>query len=91
MKYKLVNYFDVWGDAKEGWTVNNQCYVGDSPLGDTFYLADDVTAREVLRFLVGIRFLSTSDGRRLHVDMVGDALEVYERKGMKPLCAFIPA
>lgn len=23
--YSLINYFDVWGNAKDGWEVNNLC------------------------------------------------------------------
>ena len=91
MMYKLVDYFDVWGNADDGWEVNNQCYVGESPLGDTFYLDMTASKKDILEFLVSIHFLSSSDMRRLCVDMAGEAIEVYERKGMRPLCAFVPA
>lgn len=26
--YKLVNYFDVWGNENDGWEVNNLCTEG---------------------------------------------------------------
>ena len=90
-EYKLIHYFDVWGNAKEGWEINNQCYVGNSPMGDTFYLSDDLTKKEILEYLVKIQFLNTSDMRKLYVDeFSSDMIEIYERKGMKPLCRFDP-
>ena len=26
MKIRITNYFDVWGNAKDGWEVNNLCH-----------------------------------------------------------------
>lgn len=89
-KYCLINYFDVWGNETDGWEVNDQCYVGDDLMGDTFYITDDATNKEILNYLVEIGFLTTSDMRKLAVDQYTYAgrIEIYERKGMKPLCAF---
>lgn len=27
--YRIVNYFDVWGNEKDGWEVNNVCQHGE--------------------------------------------------------------
>ena len=55
MKYVCVtNYFDVWGNKKEGFTVNNQChdyYTTKSPM---------ISKDEFLRFLKRINFLRKS-------------------------------
>lgn len=55
MKISVTNYFDVWGNKKDGWEVNNWC-------------ADEYTVRKfdifdkqaVLRFLKRIDFLLPS-------------------------------
>ena len=89
-KYRLINYFDVWGNAEDGWTINDQCYVGDAPGGDVFCIADDATDKDIAKYLVDINFLNTTDLRRLYVDrntFIG-AIEICERKGMRPLCCF---
>ena len=80
--WQLINYFDVWGNEKDGWEVNNQCVEFDD-----LYLAEDVTNKEILTYLKQIEFLATDDMRRLVVEDYGDLIEIYERKGMKPLCS----
>ena len=80
--YALINYFDVWGNAKDGWEVNNACVEFDD-----LQITDDATHKDILNYLKDINFLSTSDMRRLVVDDWGSVLEIYERKGMKPLCS----
>jgi len=81
-KYSLINYFDVWGNAKDGWEVNNQCVEYDD-----LYISDDCTHKEILTYLKQTGFLTTSDMRRLVVDSCcSDGIEIFERKGMKPIC-----
>lgn len=80
-KYSLVNYFDVWGNAKDGWEVNNQCIEFDD-----LVITNDATEKEILNYLVQIGFLATSDRRRIRLEEYAiDALEIYEVKGHKPL------
>lgn len=78
--YDLINYFDVLGNAKDGWEVNNQCVEATD-----LYIAPDSTDKEVLKFLVQIKFLSTSDRRRVGVEWYGDGYEIYAVKGHKPI------
>ena len=69
--YSLVNYFDVWGNAKDGWEVT---------------ITDDATDKEILDYLVQIGFLATSDMRKVKIDTTdGDMMEIYAVKGMQPL------
>lgn len=77
--YTLINYFDVWGNAKDGWIVNNQCVECD------VHISPDATDKEICEFLRIIGFLKTSDMRRLEVEDYGDTIEICERKGHKPL------
>ena len=83
--YNLRNYFDVWGNETDGWEVNNSCIEFDD-----LVISDESTNKEILSFLKLIGFLTTDDMRRLVVENHGDLIEVYERKGYKPLCALMP-
>ncbi len=80
-KYRLVNYFDVWGNAKDGWEVNNQCIEFDD-----LWITDDTTEKEILKYLMDIHFLSTCDRRRVRIDDYAmDVMEIYAVKGHMPL------
>ena len=79
-KYRLVNYFGVWGNEKEGYEVNNLCTEADD-----LYISNDCTMKEIAKFLVSIGFLTTSDMRRIYLLDDGDLIEIYQRKGMYPL------
>ena len=79
-KYKLINYFDVWGNEKDGYEVNNLCTEADD-----LWIDDDSTLKEIAKFLVQIGFLVTSDMRKLYLEDDGTYIEIYQRKGMYPL------
>lgn len=79
-KYRLVNYFDVWGNEKDGYEVNNLCTEADD-----LWIDDDSTLKEIAKFLVQIGFLVTSDMRKLYFEDDGTYIEIYQRKGMYPL------
>lgn len=78
--FTLVNYFDVWGNKKDGYTVNNQCVEADD-----LQIADDATPKEICNYLKSIHLLATSDMRRLGVEDLGDMIEIYEKKSGCPL------
>ena len=81
-KWRLIDYTDVWGNATDGWEINNQCIEFDD-----LWMSDDYTAKEILTYLKQIKFLASDDMRRLAVEDSGDLIEIFERRGMKPLCA----
>ena len=79
--YSLINYFDVWGNEKDGWEVNNLCTEETGII-----ITNDATDKEILNFLVRIGFLTTSDMRKVRIDTSNfDMMEIYAVKGMKPL------
>ena len=78
--YSLINYFDVWGNVKDGWDVNNLC---TEKTGIT--ITDNASNKEILDYLVRIGFLTTSDMRKVRIDSSGDMMEIYAVKGMQPL------
>ena len=45
--YKLIDYFDVWGNATDGWEVNDITTVEDDII-----LAEDLTDEEIIDFLI---------------------------------------
>jgi len=83
--WTLINYFDVWGNAQDGYEVNNQCAEAEDII-----ITDGATNKDILNFLVSIHFLRTSDMRRIAVENMGDWIEIYERKGMMPICGLHP-
>ena len=78
--YRLINYFDVWGNCKDGWEINNQCVEMED-----LNLTEDATNKDICEYLKKTGYLKTSDMRRLAVIDYGDYIEICERKGMKPL------
>lgn len=70
-KYKLINYFDVWGNEETGYEVNDLC-VEETGI----FLSDDSTDQEILSFLVRIGFLITDDPRKVCVVNNGDMIEI---------------
>ena len=85
MKYSLINFFDVWGNAKDGWEVNNQCVEFND-----LVITDEATEKDILNYLVQIKFLSTSDRRRVRLEFTGNVIEIYEVKGWKPIGMLFP-
>lgn len=80
-RYKLLNYTDVLGNAKDGYEVNDLC--------DEFNdlnIAEDAREKDILEYLKSIKFLTSSDRRKLCVEgLGGDMIEIFARKGMYPL------
>lgn len=80
--YRLVNFYDVWGNPRDGWEVNASCVQEEN-----IAIADGADEKEILTGLVNIGFLSTNDRRRVRLDesTYMDAIEVYAVKGRYPL------
>lgn len=78
--FTLINYFDVWGNEKEGYEINNQCIECDDLI-----ILDDASDKDILNYLKDSGYLKTSDMRHLVVENFGDNIEIYQRKGIKPL------
>lgn len=79
-KYRLINYFDVWGNAEDGYEVNDLC-VEETDI----FIADDSTEQEILSFLVKIGFLATDDPEKVCVNWDGDMIEIEATETGMPL------
>ena len=90
MFYTLVHYFDVWGNAKDGFQINDQCVECDN-----FFIDESATDKEICTRLMNAGYLRTDDMRRLKVEhdfavfMGGSAMEVQLKNG-HPIFALIP-
>ena len=84
MFYTLINYFDVYGNPKDGFTVNDQC----TEIND-LYLADDTTPKEICTYLKNAGYLRTDDMRKLSVVDDGTVIEIQLKNG-HPLFGLYP-
>jgi hypothetical protein len=81
---KLINYFDVWGNKKDGWEINNLC---EENAGELF-LHEECTHKDILQKLKEVGFLkSTTRMNQLVFEGLGDfGVEIYQKKDMQPIC-----
>lgn len=81
MKYKLIDYYDVLGNEKDGYEVNNlsTCVTG-------IEIADDATDTDIINYLKSINFLSEKATTET-VEVDGDDLfiELTEKETGYPL------
>ena len=76
--YELREY-DCIAD-ETGWTVNDSWVLYKS-----VPIPDDAAPKEILQILKILRFLKTTDMRKLEVEDWGDNIEIIERKTHMPL------
>jgi len=80
-KFRLVHYFDVWGNAKDGYEVNNMSEIAVLKFEETW-----PTNRTVFDKLKKIGFLKkTTRVNSVRFDEAGDMYEIFDRKGI-PIC-----
>jgi len=81
---KLVNYFDVWGNKKDGYEVNNMCVECDD-----LYL-NNIDNKNILQLLKTIYFLQPKTRiNQVIIENDGTMIEVYQKNGKHyplPLC-----
>lgn len=55
-KYKIVDYFDVWGNPVDGWEVNDLTSYYDTD-ETCLRISEDATDEEIIDFLIQICYL----------------------------------
>lgn len=79
---KLVNYFDVWGNKKDGWDINNLCTEG------MIELPDNYSKHDIVKAIKEVGFFKPSV--RLNMLEIEDLYPYYEishkANGYKPVC-----
>ncbi len=82
MKYKLIDYYDICGNEKEGYEVNNLCtWITD------IEIADDATDADIINYLKSIKYLNERATTET-VELSGDDdfyIELTEKETGRPL------
>lgn len=78
--WTLINYFDVWGNAEDGYEVNNQCVEADDVV-----IVDDATDQDIIDFLFNNEYLTDDDVSLYEIEDNGDFIEIYVKETMMPL------
>ena len=79
-KCELFDYYDVWGNVKDGWEVMNASreYI--------FYMSDKFTDEDIIKKLIDIEYLEPDvTMESLEIWNVGDIFEVFKADDGLPL------
>lgn len=82
IEYRLLDY-EVWGNARDGWDIN-----GCQDTGKCIIIETTHTKKDILKSLKDQGYLSDACSLRnivLDNSTYENAIEIYEKKGMKPL------
>ena len=80
-KYKLIDYFDVWGNADEGYEVNNLCTAIEE-----VEIPFDATDEDIVSILKKVKYLSEEvDPKMLDILSDGEMIEIFRESDMYPL------
>lgn len=80
-RLRLINYFDVWGNKKNGWEVNNQCIEWDD------VWTSELDNRTLLKILKNTDFLQKKVRiNQIDFDWLGpECCEILTRRDGYPL------
>lgn len=81
---QLINYFDVWGNKKDGWEINNLCNDGEIYLHET----ELYDYKKIVQQLKEIGFLKSTVrmNQLFFEDLTDFGIEIYQKKDMMPVC-----
>lgn len=79
--YKLIDYFDVWGNPIDGWEVNDLTTVEDD-----IVIAEDLTDEEIIDFLIWIKYLKPEAKGNVHLESQdNEMIEIVARENNYPI------
>ena len=79
--YKLIDYFDVWGNAIDGWEVNDLTTVEED-----IVIAEDSTDEEIIDFLIQIEYLKPEARENVHLESYdNEMIEIVQTKDDYPI------
>lgn len=82
-KWRLIDYFDVWGNAEDGYVVNNQSIEFEDLIA-----TDDATDQDIFNYLKDVigYFGPEAKFEDMYFDDGGDWIEVSAKENGFPLC-----
>ena len=79
--YKLIDYFDVWGNPIDGWEVNDLTTVEED-----IVIAEDSTDEEIIDFLVRIDYLKPEVKELVYLESYdNEMIEIIARENDYPI------
>ena len=80
-KYRVIDYFDVWGNQEDGYGVNNLATVGE------IEVQDYTDTRELVQAMVDMGFL-IDEALRVKFDVMNDYyfIEFFLAHNSRPFC-----
>lgn len=85
IRCRIINYFDVWGNQKDGYTVNNQCYEGEITVPKDASNRDVVDALKKMGFFKKHVRMNMCQFESAYIDV----WVINDSKG-KPVCCVEP-
>lgn len=80
-RYRLIDYFDVWGNTIDGWMVNNSIEI-ESDL----VIAEDITDEEIIDFLILINYLKSEAKGNVYLESYdNEIIEIVQTKDDCPI------
>lgn len=79
--YKLIDYFDVWGNPIDGWEVNDLTTVEED-----IVIAEDATDEEIIDLLIRIGYLTPEAKGNVHLESYdNEMIEIVQTKDDYPI------
>ena len=84
-KYKVVDYFDVWGNAEDGWEVNDVCIYYDTD-ETCLRISEETTDEEIIDFLIQIGYLKPEAKGQVYLESCdNEVIQIIQTKDDYPL------
>lgn len=80
--YKLIDYFDVWGNQEDGWEINNLCVLDELGL---ITITDDATDEDVIDYLISIKYLGEDSKGKVRIEGDDYFMELFSNIDDMPL------
>lgn len=78
--YELINYFDVWGNEEDGFTVNNARVEARD-----IKIADDATDDDIINCLQLSGYLNTNETSLFEIEDSGVFIDIFAKEIGMPL------
>lgn len=80
--YTLIDYYDVWGNAEDGYEVN------DSMIAFTdLNISEDATDEDIIDYLISINYLAPQAKEECELENNGEWMEITRKADNYPVCS----